>query len=410
MNNKTILTFFLLWVCYSQGWTQPPVTDGLIAYYSFDNCDAFDDSGNGSDGVIVGTPDCVCGVSGNALEFDGLNDHILFLGLVNNYFGTDNFTVSFYFKPFGSPLPQDILSKREDCGPDNSFSVDYRPNFGTLSADLSEDFDKNSSAIGNLNFDNCWHHVVIVRKAGRTRLYLNGIEEAVGTAISRIDLENNAVLALADSPCVGSNVNRFKGYIDELIVYSRDLLEDEVEQLYFAPDRIGNRDTLLYLGQTLDVFLPNTCVTNFSWTPTDGVDDPSSGTPTLSPTLSTTYTLEMIDDNGCRARDSIVVTVIDPASLDCEKVFVPRAFTPNGTGPASNETVGVSNPFAMEELISFEIYDRWGGRVFHTDSPFDQWDGSLGGKMLNPGVFLYKMKYICNGSERKQFGSITLIR
>ncbi len=402
----------LFWIIFSITLSAqtPIITDGLIAYYSFDNCDAFDDTENGSDGIIVGTPNCVCGVSGNALEFDGINDHILFLGLVNNYFNTDNFSVSFYFKAFGSPLTQDILSKRENCGPDNAFSVDYRPNLGTISADLSEDFDKQSSSNGRLDFNNCWQHAVIVRKAGRTRLYLNGIEAAIGTAISRVDIENNAVLALADSPCVGSTVNRFKGYIDELTVYSRDLLEDEVQLLYLSPDKIGNSDTLIYLGQSMEATVSNTCVTEFSWTPIDGVDDPTIENPIITPTQTTTYTVEMIDDNGCRARDSVLVTVLDPSTLSCDDIFVPKAFTPNGIGPSSNETVGISNPYALDELVSFEIFDRWGGKVFMTENAFDQWDGKMSGKDLNPGVFLYKMEYKCSGANKTKFGSITLIR
>ncbi len=388
----------------------PPVTDGLIAYYSFDNCDATDDTGGGSDGIIVGTPDCVCGVSGNALELDGLNDYILFLGAVNNYFDTDNLSISFYFKSFGSPLAQDILSKRENCGPDNTLSVVYTPTTNTLSCEMSEDFSKSSNATGTLDFTNCWHHAVIVRRGGKTSLYLDGVLTQEATAISRIDLENSAALALANSPCVGSGVNRFKGYIDELAIYSRDILESEAREAYEAPDQIGNRDTLLYLGESLDVFLSSTCVSNFSWTPTDGVADPTAGETSLSPTETTTYRLNFVDENGCTAYDTLKVTVIDPSTLDCNKIFVPKAFTPNGTGPLDNETIGISNPYAVQELVSFEIFDRWGERVFMADDPFLKWDGTFAGQNLNAGIFLYKLEFKCNGNTQQQFGSLSLIR
>ncbi len=389
---------------------EPAVTDGLIAYYSFDNCDATDDTGNGSDGVIIGTPSCVCGVSGNGLELDGIDDYIIFLGLVNNYFDTDNVSISFYFKSFGSPLVQNIFSKREDCGEDNILSINYTPGLNTVTAYLSEHSDKKNNAVGTLDFSNCWHHVVMVRKGGKVLLYLDGELTTEVTAISRINLENNAILSLADSPCIGSGENRFKGVIDEIAVYSRDLLETEVEELYLQPDQIGNRDTLIYLGQSVNTYIPNSCANSFSWTPTTGVDDPTTGNTILTPTETTTYQLTMVDDNGCFSSDTIKVTVIDPATLDCENIFVPKAFTPNGTGPLTNETIGISNPFALDELISLEIFDRWGGRVFYTDSAFEQWDGNFGGKALNPGVFLYKMKYICSGEERVKFGSLSLIR
>ena len=44
---------------------------GLVAYWSFDNCDARDDSGNGHDGEIKGNLECVVGVKGKAFKFDG---------------------------------------------------------------------------------------------------------------------------------------------------------------------------------------------------------------------------------------------------------------------------------------------------------------------------------------------------
>ncbi|MFQ5448198.1 MAG: hypothetical protein ACE5FF_14835, partial [Saprospiraceae bacterium] len=75
------------------------VEDGLIAYYSFNNCDARDDTGKGSDGVLYGEPGCHCGVDDDAIWLDGVDDYIEFEGMVNRYFNTSDLTVSFYFKP-----------------------------------------------------------------------------------------------------------------------------------------------------------------------------------------------------------------------------------------------------------------------------------------------------------------------
>ena len=52
--------------------------DGLIAYWSFNNCDARDDSGNGYNGIIHGDPECIDGKNGAALKLNELNqDYIL---------------------------------------------------------------------------------------------------------------------------------------------------------------------------------------------------------------------------------------------------------------------------------------------------------------------------------------------
>ena len=53
--------------------------------------------------------------------------------------------------------------------------------------------------------------------------------------------------------------------------------------------------------------------------------------------------------------------------------------------------------FVGRDVISFtfSIYDRWGNRVFdksdYVPDPAgsDGWDGSFGGRRLDPGVFVY---------------------
>ena len=65
-----------------------PINQALVAYYSFNQCDARDDSGNGSDGRMMGQVSCWCGIDDDGLLFDGINDYLEFEGMVNNYFNT----------------------------------------------------------------------------------------------------------------------------------------------------------------------------------------------------------------------------------------------------------------------------------------------------------------------------------
>ena len=78
-------------------WGQVDLNKSLKARYTFDQCDARDDSGNNSLGTIEGAQ-CQCGVLGESLFFDGKDDHISFDGNVNEYFKANNFTISFYFE------------------------------------------------------------------------------------------------------------------------------------------------------------------------------------------------------------------------------------------------------------------------------------------------------------------------
>ena len=117
----TIMTFF--------SFSAAPLHKGLIAHYSFNNCDAPDDSGNGSDGILFGKMNCACGVEGDGLELDGFQDYIEFHGNVNNYFTTSDFTISYYFKAGKySIFQQSMLSKRATCEEINMLDIQLNNN------------------------------------------------------------------------------------------------------------------------------------------------------------------------------------------------------------------------------------------------------------------------------------------
>ena len=52
------------------------LTDGLVAYYSFNDGTAKDNSGNGNNGKILGAPKSVAGKAGKCLDFSGKADAI----------------------------------------------------------------------------------------------------------------------------------------------------------------------------------------------------------------------------------------------------------------------------------------------------------------------------------------------
>ncbi len=56
--------------------SQAALTDGLVAYYSFNDGTAKDNSGNGNHGKIIGAPRSVDGKIGKCLEFNGKTDGI----------------------------------------------------------------------------------------------------------------------------------------------------------------------------------------------------------------------------------------------------------------------------------------------------------------------------------------------
>jgi gliding motility-associated-like protein len=177
-----------------------------------------------------------------------------------------------------------------------------------------------------------------------------------------------------------------------------------------APDRILTQDTVIFLGNGVPIEINSNCPATFTWFPSLGVNPPSVPNPTIQPLNQGdfTYRVRIADPKSfCIAEDSIRITVVDPTTLDCSEVFLPNTFTPNDDG--LNDTYGISNPFAIN-LISLEIFDRWGARVFATSDPFRQWDGSFKSRPVNPGIFQYRVRFECNGEEKSDFGTLTVMR
>ncbi|MBN4062495.1 gliding motility-associated C-terminal domain-containing protein, partial [Bacteroidales bacterium AH-315-I05] len=138
----------------------------------------------------------------------------------------------------------------------------------------------------------------------------------------------------------------------------------------------------------------------YDWSPVTSMDDPSSANPVISPTTTTTYIVVITDSAGCQSTDDITVTVTDPY------YFVPNVFSPNGDG--IHDMLFVEGK-ALEN-IRFTIYDRWGEKVFESNSLEVGWDGTYKGKEMNSTVFVYILEASLDGQTIKENGNITLVR
>ncbi len=105
------------------------------------------------------------------------------------------------------------------------------------------------------------------------------------------------------------------------------------------------------------------------------------------------------------------------AEEPCNLVF-PNAFIPDAGGsPGGNYVPGdpsnkIFHPLheGVEDYI-LEIYNRWGELVFRTEDINVGWDGYYRGKIVNTGVFVYKVWATCSsGKEIKKVGDVTVYR
>ena len=143
---------------------------------------------------------------------------------------------------------------------------------------------------------------------------------------------------------------------------------------------------------------------DFSWSPTAGLRDTTSLTPWASPLTSTTYTLTVISEEGCRYSDDIIVSV-EPIR---DAIAVPSAFTPNGDSENDELNVIVRGEY---QLTSFHVFNRWGEEVFTTNDANTGWNGTYKGELQPIGTYVYVIKYTDgSGAALEKGGHVTLLR
>jgi gliding motility-associated-like protein len=410
---KKIIGIFTLILIAKLAFAQEPPKNKLKAHYTFNFPDITFDSSDGNKKAQTSPipPDTICGVDGNAIAFRG--DQYMLLYDLSYDFSSANFTVAFYFKPNGSTGVRDILTNVDSCSNKRALRIQYDASSRTIKVRMKDE-KRGIEMVAKTETGTCWQHVVFVRESNYHRLYINGVRKvaAYSPDNQRIVLTSNSIFTLAKSGCDPNISNaHLKGFIDDFRYYNAAIRDDEAVALYNKPDRIKNQDVLLFIGQSIDVKTENTCATKFLWSPATGVADVEAAATTIKPTKpgNYVYTARMNDKfSTCSAYDTLKIRVIDPTAQPCGEVFVPNAFTPNGDD--LNETFGLSNPYTIGTLEAFEIVDRWGGVIFTTNDPFQRWDGKFNGSTVQPGTYLYRMRYICQGEEKSKFGSFVVMQ
>jgi len=124
-----------------------------------------------------------------------------------------------------------------------------------------------------------------------------------------------------------------------------------------------------------------------------------------NPSFNTNYPVKLIvvDSSGCADTAVSYIKVVNNCIIQ-----VPNAFTPNGDG--HNDYLYPLNAWKATQL-RFRVYNRFGQVVFETGDWTKKWDGTLGGKMLPTGTYVWTLDY--NDENKKHIslkGTTVLIR
>ena len=175
---------------------------------------------------------------------------------------------------------------------------------------------------------------------------------------------------------------------DSIVV---DLLQPEELKVHITSE--GDSVNTIQLGESLNLgsfYTPVDRIMTWSWDPPERVDCPDCPEVISMPVINTIFTLTGTDQDGCIAYDELRVNVIPIRDVGVPNVVVP------GQG-GQNSFVTVYGGRHIARILQFDVFDRWGNLLFsRSDFPPNQfqlgWDGTLNGKRLIPGIYVYSAR------------------
>lgn len=167
-------------------------------------------------------------------------------------------------------------------------------------------------------------------------------------------------------------------------------------------------------GQTVTLNAPlrveSTIDHEYEWFPTEGLSCTTCDAPEIEPEgENLSFTLRVTNtETGCTNTLKTAVQLLNNCPEDL--INMPNAFSPNDDG--QNDELEVFLSPAINSIYSLQIFDRWGSLVYSTPSYREFWNGTVNGKRLPSGVYLYLIEAPCplGGGRFQKTGDITLMR
>jgi hypothetical protein len=211
--------------------TQPEILisdPNLVGLWKFDEgmgSIALDWSGHDNHGTLANDPTWVPGYDGDALEFDGTNDTVR-LSTGPALAGQTDFSVAAWVKT--SADSAGVIIQQRNGGYNGEYRLMVNGN-GQLDFMLygDSDYQYTFATTKTVNDDN-WHHVVAIRQGQDGYIYVDGTLEASETGTIR-NLDSTIQVAIGSD--IRDSVNYYNGTMDDVRIYNKALMEDEIQQV-----------------------------------------------------------------------------------------------------------------------------------------------------------------------------------
>jgi len=242
--NKHLFCTVLLILTFIINSSYANMADDLVAYYPFSG-NANDESGNGNHGTVSGaqlTKDRFDN-DNSAYYFDGVDDSIIFSGMINtDIFTKNDFTIAFYFNLPPTAEFLSFISKRDACVAGKFFDLRGYSD-GSIGIETYGGLEICENEPCGLSFGNStsdtWHFLAVTRQSCTITTYFDGVLVGTLTTSEIFDFSNNSSFGISNSPCIGKlyiptgiTTKSFHGVIDELQVYKRALSFMEITSIY----------------------------------------------------------------------------------------------------------------------------------------------------------------------------------
>jgi hypothetical protein len=246
MGSRNVTIWALAVVFVATGTALAGIDDGLLGYWPF-NGNANDETGNGHDGIVYGatlTSDRF-GNPNSAYRFDGADDYIDIMNASDFGFNNESFSVSVWALVIENrPVYETFVGLGSDARQHHISKWRFGHAFYT-------EFDHGPSQVsyapeGGLQTDTWYHLVSVVNmESGNMEFYGDGILRGTNTLID-FDFSSNTVLrfGVRGDLYTGAYGDYLLGVVDDVRIYNRALIAEEITQLYLIPEPA----TLLLLG------------------------------------------------------------------------------------------------------------------------------------------------------------------
>jgi chitodextrinase len=329
--------------------TSAAPVNGLVGYWALDDgsgTTAVDSSGNGNNATLVNSPTWTAGQVNGALQFNGSNSYasVPANGGLNV---SGQFSITMWVKDLSNNQSLEQIFGRDDYSGRLLFG-----GWGEIKAEFGDEFDTPLYVLPT----GSWHHVAYVAGSSGETLYVDGAVVASDTFTGATFVNSNPIF-MGDSI---SNAYPFNGSLDEVRVYNRALSASEVLAVMNDPGLPGGSS-----GSAPAIFSfsasPGSITSGqssiLSWTTSgaaslsinNGVGTVAGSSVSVSPTVTTTYTLTAANSYGS-VTSNTTVTVSSGSGSDTTPPSVPTNLTASGISvsqinlswTASTDNVGVT--------------------------------------------------------------------